>query len=160
MSRHQYARHRGVSRKTVQHQIDIGVIRPDANNRIVVAQADESWGRTRRGRTVDPDSDDGRRSATARVAAALGRLRLTKDRYDVKRERYIERADAIRVGGGEADYFIAEMRRWPRRHAPAFAAELGIDVFLARRILTRFVNGLIVEIGDLRAEAIRAAEAA
>jgi hypothetical protein len=87
-------------------------------------------------------------------------MRLAKDRLDVERERYIERSEAIRYSSNEADFFIAELRRWPRRHARAFAEQLGIDPFLARRILTRFVNSLVTEVGDLRAEAIRRAEAA
>lgn len=158
MSIHQYAAYAGVRRGAVQYQIDIGVIKLDAAGRIDPAQADASWGRTRT--KSAPTGEDGRRSATARVAAGLGRLRLAKDRLDVERERYIERAEAIRYGANEAVFFLAELRRWPRRHAPAFADQLGIDPASARRILTRFVNTLITEVGDLRAEAVRRAEAA
>ena len=160
MSIHQYAAYARADRKTIRYQIQKGVIQLDASGRINPIQADASWGRARLARSVKPDSDAGQRSATARVAAGLGRLRLAKDRLDVDRERYIERAEALRYSANEADFFIAEIRRWPRRHAAAFAEQLGIDPSDARRILTRFVDALVTEVGDLRAEAIRRAEAA
>jgi hypothetical protein len=161
MSIHQYAAYARADRKTIRHQIQKGVIKLDAHGRIDPAQADASWGRVRRPQIARGlADDDGRRSARARVAAGLGRLRLAKDRLDGERERYIERSDAIRYGANEADFFIAELRRWPRRHAVAFAAQLGIDPVIARRLLTAFVKSLITEVGDLRAEAIRRAEAA
>ena len=159
MSIRGYASHADVDRKTIRRQIAKGVIKLDAAGRIDPAQADASWGRVRLARSMKPESDAGRRSATARVAAGIGRLRLAKDRLDVDRERYIERAEALRYSANEADFFVAELRRWPRRHAAAFAEQLGIDDATARRILTRFVASLLTEAGDLRAEAIRRAEA-
>jgi hypothetical protein len=159
MSIAQYAKTRGADRKSIRRQIQKGVITL-LNGRIDPEQADASWGRIRRARIAVQDSDDGKRSANAKIAAAVAKLRLAKDRFEAARERYVDRDEAVRVAGVETDYVLAALRAAPARHAAAFAQGLAIEPRVARRILTRFVAAVVSEIGDLRAEAIRAAEAA
>jgi hypothetical protein len=52
------------------------------------------------------------------------------------------------------------LRLTPGRYAPALAATLGLSHPAARRRLRRFIELALSELGDLREEAIRAAEAA
>jgi len=159
MSISEYARTRGVHRQAVQHQIRIGVI-VLVDGKIDPEQADASWGRVRNARITAQDDDDGKRSARAKIAMAVAKLRAAQERFQQSRDRYGDREEAVRVAAAEADYVLAALATMPARHAAAFAAALGIDSAVARDILDNFTALVIAELGDLRAQAIRAAEAA
>jgi hypothetical protein len=100
------------------------------------------------------------RDLDAKIAAAVAKLRLAQHRYEVAREKYVDRAEAVRIGAQDAGDFIAALRQAPAEEAAAFAAELRIDIGVARRILDQFIELAIGELGDLKAEAIRAAQEA
>jgi hypothetical protein len=162
MSVRGYARSRGVSHSTIIRAIQKRVIVPDAEGRVDPDQADATWGRLRQVREADTDKADGeaRRNATARIAAAASKLRLAKSSFDTENGRYVERVDALRMGAEESEYFLAALAAAPDVHAfrVAFAAQLDIGEERAAEILDRFVMVALSEVGDLRDEALRAAE--
>lgn len=155
----QYAKDNQVDPATIREQVAKGVIKL-TNGRISRAQADASWGRIRRARIGMQNDDDGRRSATAKIAGAIAKLRLAKDRLDAARERYVSRSDALSVAGDDVGLFLAALQAVPQQHAAALAAALAIDPATARHALDRFMTLAIGELGDLKAEAIRMTEAA
>ncbi len=78
-----------------------------------MAQADASWGAVRRSpylvrspTRTGQDTEAGQRSGKAKVAIALARLRLLKQRFETERERYVDRAEAVAVGEQEANYVL------------------------------------------------------
>jgi hypothetical protein len=159
MSLREYARTRGVAQRAIQQQVEAGTIRL-VNGRVDPVQADNSWGLIRRARMSVQDDDAGRRSARAKIAVAVARLRLFRERYDRARDRYVDRAEAIEVARSEADYVLDALSAAPAARVEAFAAALAIEPAIARRILDRFVSLALSEIGDLRRQAVRDAERA
>jgi hypothetical protein len=157
----EYARSRGVGRRAIQQQVESGVIRL-VNGRVDPIQADSSWGVSRRGsRGIIHQNDDiGRRSARAKVALTLARLRMLKHRYAEMRESYVDRAEAVKQGEAEARYVLDGLKAAPAAYAETLAAELAISPEKARRILDRFIAACLIEIGDLPRQAIRDAERA
>ncbi len=168
MSIREYSRTRGADRNSVRHAISTGLIMVDDDGLIDSAQADASWGAVRRSpylvrsptRTAGQDSEAAQRSAKAKVAIALARLRLLKQRFETERERYVDRAEAVAVGEQEANYVLDGLRAAPGSYAPTLAEEMGIPLETAQRILDRFIGLTLVEIGDLARQAIRDAERA
>jgi hypothetical protein len=168
MSIREYSRTRSADRNSVRHAIATGLILIDDDGRIAdPAQADRDWGSIRRApylgarlttRMAEQDSEAATRSAKAKVAIALGRLRLVRQKVDTMRERYVDRTEAVAVGEREAVYVIDALRGSPAAYAPTLAAEMGIPDETARRILDRFIGLTLVEIGDLPRQAIRDAE--
>jgi hypothetical protein len=130
--------------------------------RVDPEQADNSWGVARRASRLGQyqHDDAGVRSAKAKVAVALGRLRLLKQRVDILREKYVDRAEAVTVGEREAIYVLDGLRAAPANYADTLAGELAIAPDVARRILERFIGLALVEIGDLPRQAMRDAERA
>jgi len=161
MGLREYARSRGVSHSTIHRAIQKRVIVLDAEGRIDPVQADATWGQIRRTREVDTEKADAesRRNASAKVAAAAAKLRLAKHRFDGEQSRYVDRVDALKIGAYEAEYFLAALRAAPDVHAGHFIAMLDVDPAVGRQILARFVEVVLTEVGDLRDEALRAAEA-
>jgi hypothetical protein len=161
MSLREYARTRGVAQRAIQQQVEAGTIRL-VNGRVDPMQADNSWGLIRRASPLGQHQNDdaGRRSARAKIAVAVARLRLFRERYDRARDRYVDRAEAIEVARSEADYVLDALSAAPAARVEAFAAELAIEPVVARRILDRFVSLALSEIGDLRRQAVRDAERA
>ena len=167
MSIREYSRTRGADRNSIRHAISRGLILIDDDGRIAdPLQADRDWGSIRRApylgatRAAGQDSEAAQRSAKAKVAIALGRLRLVKQKVNTMRERYVDRAEAVAVGEREAVYAVEALRASPAAYAPTLAAEMGIPDETARRILDRFIGLTLVEIGDLTRQAIRDAERA
>ena len=161
MSMEQYANSRGVARRAIQQAVLSGVIKL-FDGKVSPEQADQSWGVARRASrgAIHQDTDAGRRSAKAKVALALARLRSLRQRLDATREKYVDRAEAIAVAEQEANYFLHCLRAAPAGYADTLAAELSISPEAARRILDRFVGLTLVEIGDLARAAKRDAERA
>ena len=130
--------------------------------RIDPEQADASWASTRRASRLGQHLDDdvGQRSARAKIAVTLAKLRLLRQRLETMRERYVVRAEAIAVAEQEAVYVLDSPRASPPGYADTLAAELEVSREVALRILERFVKLMLVEIGDLPRQAIRDAERA
>jgi hypothetical protein len=156
-----YSQSRGIDRKAIQRAIASGVIQL-VDGKVDPEQADNSWGVARRASrgAVHIHDDAGARSAKAKVAVTLARLRLLKQRVDTLRERYVDRAEAVAVAEAEADYVLEGLRAAPAAYAPTLAEEMGIPDDTARRILDRFIGLTLVEIGDLPRQARRDAERA
>lgn len=160
MSLREYARTRGVALRAIQQHVESGTIRL-VDGRVDPEQADASWGAIRRARMSVQDDDAGRRSARAKIAVAVARLRLLKECFETARERFVDRAESIETAGSEADYVLDALRASTNGPAAeAFAAELGIELAVARQILDRFVGLALAEVGDLRRQAVRDAERA
>jgi hypothetical protein len=163
MSVRGYAKSRGVAHTTILRAIVKRTIVLDAAGMVDPAQADASWGKLRRAREIDGDkaSAESVRNTTARIAAAAAKLRLAKQHLDTEQLRYVDRVDALKVGVYEAEYFLAALAAAPDVHAfrVGFAAQLRISEEKAAEILDRFVEVALTEVGDLRDEALRAAEA-
>jgi hypothetical protein len=157
----EYARTRGVARRAIQTQVEKGVIEV-INGRIDPAQADASWGAIRRASRLGQHTrnEAGERSAKAKVAVTLAKLRLTKQRVDLVRERYVDRAEAIAVGASEARFVLDALSSAPAGYADTLAAEMGIPRAQALSILERFTSLTLTEIGDLPRQAMRDAERA
>src|SRR5262245_47610330 len=96
LSLRQYAKTRGVALRAIQQAVEAGTVRL-VDGRMDPEQADNSWGVSRRGRMGVQDDDVGRRSARAKIAVTLAKLRLVKERYETARERYVDRGEAIQV---------------------------------------------------------------
>ena len=64
----------------------------------------------------------------------------------------------MRVGAYEAEYFLAAFAAAPAVHTERFIDKLGVDAGTRSAILARFVEVALTEVGDLRDEALRAAE--
>jgi hypothetical protein len=161
MSARGYARSRGIDERQVRRKISEGAITRDANGQVNEAQADAALLSIRRGSRlgVHQLDDAGRRSARAKIAMTVAKLRFAKERFDTAREQLVDRAEAIEVAGREADYVIEALRAAPNSlAAEAFAAEIAIEPAVAQAILERFVSLTLSEIGDLRGQAIRDAE--
>lgn len=155
----EYARLRGVAHRAVQHHVETGTIRL-VDGMVDPKQADEAWDLIRRARVEVQDDDAGRRSARAKVAVTLAKLRLAKQRFEALNESYVDRAEAIVVGRREAEHILDCLRAAPAAHAAAFAAALDIEPERARRILERFFGYAVAELGNLAAQAERDAERA
>lgn len=161
MSMEQYANSRGVGRRAIQLQVINGVIKL-IDGKVDPVQADESWGVARRASrgAIHQQDDAGRRSAQAKVAVTLGRLRLLRQRLEMMREKYVDRAEAVAVGESEAVYVLDSLRAAPAGYAETLAEEMDISPEQARRILEHFIAAVLIEIGDLPRQAIRDAERA
>jgi len=157
MSLRAYAKARGVGLRAIQYQVEQGTIQL-VNGKVDPEQADASWGEIRRARMEVQADDAGRRSARAKVAVAMAKLRLTKEEYETVRERYVDRAEAIETGWREADYIITSLQNVPLAYAESFATRLAIDPDVARQILARFIALVLGELGDIRRQAAREAE--
>ena len=96
----------------------------------------------------------------ARIIALDAKLRLTRLRLEEQRECYHNRANAVRRGAADADHFLAELRRLPAAQAPALADALEVAGEVAGAVLDELVELILADLGDLRAEAVRAAELA
>ena len=165
MSVRSYAASRGADRKAIRRAIDAGLIQRDADGMIDPQQADESWGHVRRASRMGQhqqhqDDDAGRRSARAKVAVAMSKLRLLKEEFEAAREKFVDRGEAVEQHRREADYILESLRAVPAAYATTFAQQLGITPDLGREILDRFVVLALAEIGDIRAASIRDAERA
>jgi hypothetical protein len=156
-----YAASRNADRQAIRRAINNGVITL-VDGRIDPDQADAAWASTRRASRLGHHQNDeaGRRSAMSKIAVTLAKLRLVKQKYETLRERYVDRAEAVAVGGQEASYVIQSLKDAPGAYAPTLAAEMGIPLEAAERILGRFINLVLVEIGDLPRAAKRDAERA
>ena len=155
-----YAKARGVSHSTIHRAVEKRLIVLDAEGRVDPAQADATWGQLRRVREVDSEKQEAesRRNTSARVAAAAAKLRLAKHRFDDEKGRYVERVDALRVGAYEAEYFLAALAAAPAEHGERFIAKLAVPPGVGRELLARYIERVLTEVGDLRDEALRAAE--
>lgn len=155
-----YAKSRGVSHSTILRAVSKRIIVLDSEGRVDAEQADATWGKLRRHTEIDTEKADAesRRNTSARVAAAAAKLRLAKHRFDGEAARYVDRVEALKVGAYEAEYFLAAFAAAPAAHAERFIARLGCEPALGRLILDRFVAVALTEVGDLRDEALRAAE--
>jgi hypothetical protein len=161
MSLRGYAKARGVSHSTIHRAIEKRIIVPTADGRVDVEQADATWGRLRRATEVDTEKADSesRRNATARIAAAAAKLRLAKQRFDAESSRYVDRVEALKTGAYEAEYFLAALAAAPAVHVDRFAQRLDVAPDIARQILDHYIERVLTEVGDLRDEALRVAEA-
>jgi hypothetical protein len=162
MSIRAYAAARHADPKSIRRGIADGIVVRDANGQIDPEQADRAWASARRASRLGQHQHDdaGTRSAKAKIAVTLAKLRLIKQRLDIMRERYVDRAQAVDVGEREAVYVVESLQASPMAYSPKLAAEMGIPDEMARRILRRFVDLMLVEIGDLPGQAKRDAERA
>jgi hypothetical protein len=161
LSMAEYAHSRGVAHRAIQLQVVNGVIKL-VDGKVDPAQADASWGEIRRGSRgiVNVQNEAGARSAKSKIAVTLAKLRLLKQRLDIMRERYVDRAEAVAVGEQEAAFVVESLRAAPAAYSATLAAEMGIPDEVAGRILDRFIGLTLVEIGDLPRQAKRDAERA
>jgi len=157
----EYARMRDVAPYAISQQVMTGVIKL-VDGKVDVEQADASWGVARRASRgiIKQDTDAGRRSAKAKVAVTLAKLRLLKQRFEDLSDRYVDRAEAVAQGETEAAYVLEGLRSAPAAYGATLASEMGIAPDAAVRILERFVAAVVVEIGDLPRQARRDAERA
>jgi len=160
MSLRQYALTRRADRRTLMTKVREGVIQRDANGRIDPEQADAAWASTRRASRLGQhqDGEAGVRSARAKIAVAMAKLRLVKEEFEEERERYVDRAEAIEVGRREADYILESLKAVPAAYADTVAARLSVDPEVARQILDRFMTLVLGELGDICRQAARDAE--
>lgn len=159
MSLRGYARARGVALRAIQQQVEAGTIKL-VNGRVDPVQADASWGLIRRARLEVQDDDAGRRSARAKVAVTMSKLRLLKEDFETQKERYLDRAEVVETHRREADYIIESLRAVPAAYTETFAEQLHITPDLGREILDRFMVLVLAELGDIRRQAVRDAERA
>jgi hypothetical protein len=162
MSIRRYAASRGSDPKTIRRKIAEGVIVRDADGLIDPHPADESWNVARRASRLGQHQDDdaGRRSARAKVAVTMSKLRLLKEDFETQKERYLDRAEVIETHRREADYILESLRAVPAAYAETFAAQLHITPDLGREILDQFMTLVLAELGDIRRQAVRDAERA
>ena len=85
---------------------------------------------------------------------------MLRQRLDAQRERFLDRAEAVRVGRAEAEYVITALRDSPAGYAGTLAEEMGISHEAALAILERFIGLALSEIGDLPRQAVRDAQRA
>jgi hypothetical protein len=160
MSIRAYAREAGADERAIRRAIESGIIELDDQGRVDPVQADRAWRSTRRASRLGQNQidDAGTRSARAKIAVAIAKLRALRASYEAERDRYVDRAEAIEVGRSEAQYTLDSLRAAPAIYAASFAAELGIAPELASTILHEFIALALAEIGDLEAQAVRDAK--
>jgi hypothetical protein len=160
MSLRGYAKARGVSHTTIMRAVEKRIIVLTDDARVDVEQADAGWGRVRRVREVDGEkaTEESRRNTSAKIAAAAAKLRLAKHNFDGEQGRYVDRVEALKVAAYEAEYFLAALAAAPAAHAERFLARLDVAPELGRELLARYVERVLIEVGDLRDEALRSAE--
>jgi hypothetical protein len=160
MSLRGYAKARGVSHSTIIRAVEKRLIVLDAEGRVDPEQADATWGKLRRVREVDTEKQDAesRRNTSAKIAAAAAKLRLAKHNFDGEQARYVDRVEALKVAAYEAEYFLAALAAAPAAHAERFLARLDVAPELGRELLDRYIERVLIEVGDLRDEALRSAE--
>jgi hypothetical protein len=156
----QYAKMHRVSEQTIRNAVAQGLIIMPTSGRIDIDQADASWAIQRRSRMTTQQTDQGRRSAEAKIVVGIAKLRLAKDKLEGVRERYINRAEFAAQANAEVQQFIVWLREIPDRCTAEFAAVLEISPTVAHQLLARFIDLCIVELGDLAEEAVRTAETA
>ena len=161
MSIRGYAKARGAAPKSVRRAVQKRLIVLDAEGRIDPEQADATWGRLRRIREIDSEKaqEESRRNTSARIAAAAAKLRLAKSRFDAEQERYVDRVAALKVGAFEAEYFLAALAAAPAAHVDRVLARLDVSPEIGREILDRYIERVLIEVGDLPDEALRAVAA-
>lgn len=160
MSIAEYAKAQHVTLQAIRKQVLAHVIQLNEHGRVIVDQADASWGRIRRSRIKVQIDDQGRRSADAKIAAGFAKLRLAKDRLEEVREQYLNRKEVTAQAVREVEAFLAALDHIPKRYTDEFAKLTGLEPTRAYELLARFTTTLKEEIGDLGAEALRSAEAA
>lgn len=154
-----YAKARNADESTIRHQVALGIISL-IGGKVDVEQADAAWFRIRRSRITVRQDDQGRRSAEAKIVGGIAKLRLAKDRLDQVRDQYLNRKDVAAQIAWESKALLGDLKQMPERYAAALAELTSIDEPEAHKLLTRFITLVLVEIGDLEGEAVRAAEAA
>src|SRR5262249_22162656 len=159
MSLREYARTRNVTLRAIQQQVESGVIVLE-DGRVNPTQADDAWGPIRRTRATGAYDDAGRRSARAKIAVAMAKLRLAQERYTAARDQLVDRGEAIDVARADAEFVLAQLRAAPAERYEEFADSLGIDRQLGRVVLAEFMALAIGELGDLRRQMVRNAERA
>jgi hypothetical protein len=154
-----YARLIGCDPKAVRRAVAAGFVVRDADGLIDPQQA-AAWASTRQASRLGQhqNGEAGAHAAAAKIAAAAAKLRLAKHRFDEEKGRFVDRVDALRVGAYEAEYFLAALAAAPAAHAERFIAQLDVPPAVGREILARYTERILTEVGDLRAEALRAAE--
>jgi hypothetical protein len=135
-----YAKSRGADEETVYHQIRTGRIRMLGRGRIDADQADAAWGRVRISRVRVQQDDAGARSAESRIVAGFAKLRFAKDEFEMRRERYVGRAEASAHLAEEIAAFERLWTEMPRRRATELAARLGLELAVAERLLQEFAR--------------------
>lgn len=163
MSIRGYARSRHADPHAIRRAVQAGIIQLDDDGRVDAEEADRAWASTRRSSRLARHAHNGEgvRSAQAKVALAVARLREARRRFEAQRARYVDRAEAVVVGRAEAEYVISALRDAPDGpHAESFAAELRIPLEDARKILEAFITKALLEVGDLPGQAVRDAERA
>ncbi len=156
----EYARLHGVSERTIYNQINTGVIKQLGRGIIDREQADRSWASLRRVRVTDQDENDaGRRSAQAKIAGGVAKLRLIRHRFERLQARHLDRKEAMQDMLADVEAMLAELRRLATTEAEPVAAALGIDTAVAADLLAEFTDLVLAELGDLAGEAEAAARA-
>jgi hypothetical protein len=156
----QYAIEMNVDAATIREHIANGLIKADPRGYVSRTQANASWGRIRRARMRVQSDDDGRRSANAKIAGAVAKLRIANDLFAVARERYISRAEVVATAGADVEALLTALKAVPQRYASSLAARLDCEEAAARSALDEFIELALAELGDIRAEALRLTEAA
>lgn len=149
-----YAKLHGVSLQTIYNQITGGVIKQLTRGVIDREQADRAWASQRRVRvTDDGESDAGRRSAQAKIAGGVAKLRLIRHRYERLQASHVDHKEKLQDVLGDVEIILAALRDLPKTEAEAVATALGIDPAIAADLLAEFTDLVLGELGDLAGEA-------
>lgn len=149
-----YAKLYNVTPKTIRNQIDLGLIRRIARGMIDREQADRAWASQRRARVTDQgESDAGRRSAQAKIAGGIAKLRLIRHRFERLQASHVDHKEKLQDVLGDVEIILAALRDLPKTEAETVAAELGIDPAVAADLLAEFTDLVLGELGDLAGEA-------
>ena len=149
-----YAKLHGVTPQAIYNQINAGIIKQLAPNTIDREQADRAWASQRRVRvTDDGESDAGRRSAQAKIAGGVAKLRLIRHRYERLQASHVDYKEKLQDVLGDVEIILAALRDLPKTEAEAVATALGIDPAIAADLLAEFTDLVLGELGDLAGEA-------
>ncbi len=155
-----YATLHGVTAHAIYNQINAGVIKLVGKGVIDREQADESWGKLRRVRVAaNDDSDLGRRTAQAKIAGGIAKLRLVRHRLERLQARYVDRKASVADLTADIETLLTELKALPAAEAATVADQLGIEPGAARDLLEQFIDLALGELGDIAGEATAAAQA-
>jgi hypothetical protein len=160
MSISAYAKSRGAGTQTIRDAVARGQIQV-SGGRVDPAQADQSWGRTRRSNIARVQSSEAaRQSAESKIFAGLAKLRAARDQFETARDQYIPRDAAAAQSAADVALFRQLWSTMPERRAAELAGMIGIEVDVARILLDEFVRRLVGEFADLEETARRLVAAA
>ena len=157
MTQAEYARHVGISRVAVHHQVKSGLL-PTRQGRVLVAAADHA-----RATKLDPakggkgggapraefqaqQSPAGHTMADARMALTAAQAARTKLDLDLKRGLYVLKTEVEGQAYEEGTRVREMLKNWPSREAALLASKLKIPERQLLAELEGAMNRLLLEI--------------